>query len=528
MRLISQYTNNINLKKNTINKITNHRGKINTVQINNFKKLSSTLIIMLLLFSLFLATFIANAQIPSNRTVYGSSSAEINIGTTLTEPTLYTNNSQNVKGSNNTLLGYGFSVESVVTLIWDNGGPTHINLGVASTNSLGGFNTNFTVPNVSPGIYVITAIDESSKQATVEFEVVAYMIILSYVSGTVGSDFNVAGAGFSGNNRIIITWDNSEIGRTTANTNGEFNITVIVPNTYTGNHLIEASDEIGQKAGALFYVTPALNLDKISGQVGTIVNAVGTGWAASKPFSLHFSIDELGPKVFESVTDENGYFNIVFSVPSLPYYNYYVDVSYDGETYEVYDYAMFKVLPGIILTPDSGFATTISASGFNAGSIITITCNGTILPTVPKIITADYEGGFTAIITLPSGYAAKYLITATDDTNHYSTALFTVPDTTGPKGATGATGPQGSTGPAGATGATGSTGGTGARGPQGEQGEQGEKGVKGDKGDPGPSGSPGEGSANFWLSVVSIVMAVVALICASIAVALALKLRRNP
>jgi len=495
------------------------------VQINNLKKLSSTLIIVLLLFSLFLATSLANAQIPSNRTVYDSSSAEINIDTALTEPTLYTNNSKNVRGSNNTLIGYDFSVESIVTLIWDNGGPTHINLGTVSTNSVGSFNTNFTVPNVSPGIYVITAIDESSKQATVEFEVVAYIIILSYLSGNVGSDFNVAGAGFTGNNRIIITWDNSEIGRTTANTNGEFNITVIVPNTYTGNHLIEASDEIGQKAAALFFVTPALNLDKISGQVGTAVNAVGTGWAASKPFSLHFSMDELGPKVFESVTDENGYFNIVFSVPSLPYYNYYVDVSYDGETYEVYDYAMFRVLPGIILTPDSGFATTISASGFNTGSIIAITCNGTILPTVPKIITADYEGSFTAIITLPSSYPATYIITATDDNDHYSTALFTVPDTTGPTGPTGATGPQGSTGPTGATGATGSTGATGARGPQGEQGEQGEKGVKGD---PGPSGSPGEGSDNFWLSVVSIVMAAVALICASIAVALALKLRRKP
>ena len=443
----------------------------------------------------------------------------------LSEPFLGTETSKNIKGSTNEIQGYSFSAQSTVTLTWDKDGVNEANLGSSTTNSNGIFTANFVVPDVTPGIYTITAIDENGRQASVDFEVVTCVIILINPYGNVGFDFNITGYGFAANKKVIKTWAGTQHVSATTDSAGTFNVTAIVPNTFTGQHLIEAEDDLEQKADAWFYVEPALTLDKTRGPKGTVVNAVGTGWAASTPFSLHFSPDYMGPKVTESITDANGFFNITFIVPNLPSSSYYVDISYDGLDYEDYDYAMFTISPAITLTPNSGFVTTISGFGFQYGSVITITCNGTVMPTVPKTIIVDSEGEFTVVLTVPNSNAATYQIVAVDENEDSASAIFTVPDKTGPAGPTGATGPEGPTGSTGSTGATGSKGATGSQGPQGEKGEQGEKGAKGD---PGPSGAPAEGSDNFWLSVVSIVLAAVALICATLAVVMAIKLRRNP
>ena len=120
------------------------------------------------------------------------------------------------------------------------------------------------------------------------------------------------------------------------------------------------------------------------------------------------------------------------------------------------------------LTPDTGFAATtiVGSGGFAANSIITITWDGTPVPTVPQQITTDAYGNFTAIITVPTQTASgAHVVNATDEYGRSAEITFTVVDMTGPTGATGATGSAGATG---ATGAAGPQGETGETGPAGE------------------------------------------------------------
>ena len=99
--------------------------------------------------------------------------------------------------------------------------------------------------------------------------------------------------------------------------------------------------------------------------------------------------------------------------------------------------------PVLELVPDTGFASTtiVGSGGFATNSNITITWDGTPIPTVPQLITTDEYGNFTAIISvLTPTTPGPHVINATDEYGRSGLATFTVVDMTGPTGATGATG----------------------------------------------------------------------------------------
>ena len=155
-----------------------------------------------------------------------------------------------------------------------------------------------------------------------------------------------------------------------------------------------------------------------------------------------------------------------------------------GDVPTLFHNALLWSVPDTVLelTPDTGIAATtiVGSGGFAANSIITITWDGTPIPTVPQQITTDAYGNFTAIITVPTqNDPGTHVINATDEYGRSAEITFTVVDMTGPQGPqgeqgdTGSQGEQGATGPAGPQGETGETGATGATGPQGEQGETG-------------------------------------------------------
>jgi hypothetical protein len=129
-----------------------------------------------------------------------------------------------------------------------------------------------------------------------------------------------------------------------------------------------------------------------------------------------------------------------------------------------------KGFPLVALVPDSGFAsTTVDASGFAPNSSITITWDGTPIPTVPSPLLTDSYGNFTAIISvLTPNDVGDHTVKATDAVGNSAEATFTVIDITGPQGEIGQQGPQG------LQGETGPQGPTGSEGPQGETGPPGE------------------------------------------------------
>jgi hypothetical protein len=148
--------------------------------------------------------------------------------------------------------------------------------------------------------------------------------------------------------------------------------------------------------------------------------------------------------------------------------------------------------PVIELMPATGFASTtiVGSGGFAANSKITITWDGTPVPTVPMEITTDAYGNFTAVVSvLTPNVPGAHVVNATDESGRSWATTFTVIDMTGPQGEEGLQGVQGATGATGAQGA------------------------KGDKGDQGPAGViPVESIALAFIpAIIAIILAVYAL-----------------
>ncbi len=409
-----------------------------------------------------------------------------------------------VSGSTMTLYGAYFTPNSEVSLIWDENG-TNTNLGTTTTQMNGRFETTFTIPTVTPGLYNVSAIDANLKSAYETFEVVPSKIMLNSTYDYVGANVNITGEGFAANSAVAITWNGTTFASTTTDATGFFSRTITIPHAPGGDYTIAATDAASNTANEMFYLSEDMTLSVTNGTAGSRVTAIGTGWKASTNFAIYFDYYSLTPTV-SSTTDEKGDFNVTFTVPALAKGVYYLVVSYDDRTYYGSD---FEILPAITLSPSSGLVTTVVGTSFEPNSAVTILSNDTTVPTVPNTITTDENGNFTAIISF-SSTKATYIITAIDEYNNTASATFRVPDYTGATGATGATGQ------------TGSTGATGATGEKGETGEKGDTGATG----PTASPSPADTSGSTNSSLVPLAIGVVALILAVVAI-LAVVLRRK-
>ena len=164
----------------------------------------------------------------------------------------------------------------------------------------------------------------------------------------------------------------------------------------------------------------------------------------------------------------------------------------------------------VVLTPSSGFAsTTLAGSGFTNNSEVTITWDGTAIPTIPNAVIADTNGNFSALISVPTqNVPGIHTVNATDGTGNWATATFVVIDMTGQQGPAGLQGQQGPKGDTGLQGPTGSTG---------PQGLKGDIGPQGPKGDTGSQGSAGENQLVLIAfptaaSILALCIAVVALL----------------
>jgi len=161
------------------------------------------------------------------------------------------------------------------------------------------------------------------------------------------------------------------------------------------------------------------------------------------------------------------------------------------------------------LVPDTGFASTTLTGSLAPNSLVTVTWDGTEIPTVPSPLVTNEYGEFTAIISvLTPTEPGPHTVVATDEMGNSAEATFTVVDMTGPQGEAG---PQGPTGP---TGLTGPKGDTGPAGPKGDTGTAGSKGDTGATGATGPQGPQGSAAPIEYVAA-SVVLAIIAIVIAA-------------
>lgn len=107
-----------------------------------------------------------------------------------------------------------------------------------TTDAIGSFKEEITVPQLDIGSYNLNASD-GAYTASVPFTITASFNI-SPITGYVGSTITVKGSGFDG--IVTIKYNDNTVANATANPDGSFSTTFVVPISVHGFHTITASD----------------------------------------------------------------------------------------------------------------------------------------------------------------------------------------------------------------------------------------------------------------------------------------------
>jgi hypothetical protein len=225
-------------------------------------------------------------------------------------------------GTQTTVTGNAFKINTTVSVFFNSGGNSGTFLGSQSSDASGNLpGLIVMIPNVTAGNYQIVATDGVNRAST-SFSVPS-SLSLSPTSGPTGSGVTVSGAGFFQNESVIVGWDQpgNQVATVTANGNGGFSTSFNVPSGATdANHTVFATGVSSRFAlNATFNVNGTnnvgganLTLSPGSGPAGTTVSLNGTGFSASEGVNL--AVD--GGGVSSVTSDGNGNFSTTVQTSS--------------------------------------------------------------------------------------------------------------------------------------------------------------------------------------------------------------------
>jgi hypothetical protein len=277
---------------------------------------------------------------------------------------------------------------------------------------------DYVIPSAGRGEHTIFISDDtnwSGSTATVVFNVLPHIEIFPR-AGKEATLITVTGKGFDNNEmNITITWDGNifPISPIKADKYGTWYATITIPGDSAGERLIGAwgstttADEVDE---VTLIVAPWLTIEPTSGIVGTKVSV--TGWG--------FRLNELGitttwdeePVKMDIRPLADGSIKEEFIVPAST--RGYHTVSVFGKLYTIkgdLPEFEFEVKPSIKVAPETGkrgTKVTITGAGFAANEKTVITFDDKVADTV----TADMQGSFRAVITVPWTQVKEHEITA--------------------------------------------------------------------------------------------------------------------
>lgn len=223
-----------------------------------------------------------------------------------------------VAGTNVTVVGMGFSPDSIVTMRFGSN-----SLNSLKTDSQGNFKTTVTIPEDAPvGKYDISVRDEFGRASNSTFTVmVAGKITISPSKGPPGTEVTITGARFVNGTNVEIKFNELNVetfppvivnGRV-----GNFVAKFRVPDVESGTYAVYAEDSFGVLATAMFTVKQdglSLEVSQISNR-GGLVEVMGEGFPPSSPVTIIFNGEPIitnPPKVNASRT---GTFTASFIIP---------------------------------------------------------------------------------------------------------------------------------------------------------------------------------------------------------------------
>lgn len=315
--------------------------------------------------------------------------------------------------------------------------------GFAPVDELGEFQKAFEVPvemtvgdepvEVGETYYVyVTMFDSIYVRAKVEFTVIGGDLTIDPDNGTVDTEVEIIGIGFSTREDITIEYDGDELriefGDDDTDSDGDFVSTILIPESTAGDHTIRvivSSIEVDSD----FTVEPEIIMAPTSGPTGSSVSVSGTGYDRRSEITIYFG--NVG--VASSLTNSDGSFNATFNVPDLEAGIYDIEAEDDDSNIDTAKYTITvpsapaptptptPTAPAPSLTTATISATSgaiganivIGGAGFEADGTVTIKYDGENIVTAK----ADGNGIFWAAFAIPAGKSGDHVVIATDGTN---------------------------------------------------------------------------------------------------------------
>ncbi len=155
------------------------------------------------------------------------------------EPEITISPTEGSARSTATVSGTGFGKRSYLSIFLD----TEEIVTDKRADSDGSFDAAFEVPDMTPGTYVLEALDEDDNSATAQFGVIiSISASINPTSGHVGTEVTVTGTGYLGGTSISIKYDTTEVATVTAGTDGSFTATFKAPLSQSGAHDVTVND----------------------------------------------------------------------------------------------------------------------------------------------------------------------------------------------------------------------------------------------------------------------------------------------
>ena len=202
-------------------------------------------------------------------------------------------------------------------------------------------------------------------------------------------------------------------------------VTLTVPTVPRGTYSVYADVPSGSPIEAYdtFTITPEIELDDSSGNVGDTITVDGYGFRDSATVTIYYD----GVSVGTDYTNSDGTFdNFTFTVPDSTKGTHTVRAR-DSTGYS--PTVNFTVSPEITISSSSGAvgdAITVSGTGFAASSDITIYFDGDEVDITGGDDDTDSDGSFECTFDIPETSRGSHTIKAKDEDNNYDTATFTV------------------------------------------------------------------------------------------------------
>ena len=251
-------------------------------------------------------------------------------------------------------------------------------------------------------------------------------INLSPDEGVPGEEITVYGYNFTSEARVYIYYDDERVtlDRIETDDDGEFEVDVIVPESYTGAHEVYAEDEDDIDAFEYFDVEPGLTVDPEEGPVGTDVTVEGHGFAEDEEdIKLRYYFDGNYTTIAENIeADEYGWWEISFEIPTSDQGSHEIDAQGDDSSFADVHGVTFEVTPKIDIV-DPASHTPIDEPSGSPGESIQVAGNGfvanerdiTILfdgQAVETEIRADETGSWDGTFQVPDLARGSYDVTA--------------------------------------------------------------------------------------------------------------------